>query len=164
MHSCLRLSPCPLCPLPSLQQAFLTGTLQNYARKHKYPIDTVSFSFRVMDFLELGKVTNPEDGCYIRGLFIEGARWDDQAHMVGESKPKELFSELPIMWLEPMQFRVKPKDGFYDCPVYKTLTRAGTLSTTGHSTNFVMYVELPSNKAQSHWINRGVALFTGLAF
>lgn len=146
-------------------QAFLTGTLQNYARKHKYPIDTVSFGFRVMDFQAMSAFTNgPEDGCYIRGLFIEGARWDDGTHMVGESKPKELFSELPVMWLEPCQNRKKPESGFYDCPVYKTLTRAGTLSTTGHSTNFVMYVELTSDKPQGHWINRGVALFTGLAF
>merc|ERR1712228_924219 len=29
-------------------QAFLTGTLQNFARKHIKPIDTVSFSFHIM--------------------------------------------------------------------------------------------------------------------
>ena len=38
----------PMCA-PFLLQAFLTGTLQNYARKHSYAIDTVSFSFHILD-------------------------------------------------------------------------------------------------------------------
>ena len=60
-------------------QAFLTGTLQNFARKYTYPIDTVSFGFKVMDALDEGAVVSgPEDGCFIRGLFMEGARWDNQ--------------------------------------------------------------------------------------
>ena len=115
-------------------------------------------------FSQESVASGPEDGCYVRGLFMEGARWDNETHLLGESRPKELFTEFPIIWLRPEQKRVRPVDGFYDCPVYKTLTRAGTLSTTGHSTNFVMYMEVPSDREQGWWVNRGVGLFTSLAF
>ena len=68
------------------------------------------------------------------------------------------------VWLKPERHRKKPPTGIYDCPVYKTLTRAGTLSTTGHSTNFVMFLESPTEKDQGFWVNRGVGLFTSLAY
>lgn len=84
--------------------------------------------------------------------------------IVGESRPKELFTEMPVVWLKPEQQRSKVEGGVYECPVYKTLTRAGTLSTTGHSTNFIMMLELPTALPASHWIIRGVALLTALAF
>ena len=146
-------------------QAFLTGTLQNFARKMMFSIDTVSFSFRVMDSLsEKTTKVGPTDGCYIRGLFLEGGRWDHSTHVLEESKPKELYTEMPIIWLKPEQNRIQQEFGVYNCPVYKTLTRAGTLSTTGHNSNFVLFIDVPSDKPQSHWINRGVGLFTALAY
>lgn len=67
----------------------------------------------------------PQDGCYIRGLYMEGARWDNDNQLVNESKAKELFSEVPVIWLIPAVNRLQPTTGIYVCPVYKTLTRAG---------------------------------------
>ena len=71
---------------------------------------------------------------------------------------------MPIIRLIPAADRVQPSTGIYICPVYKTLTRAGTLSTTGHSTNFVMPIELPSDKTPEHWIKRAVALICALDY
>jgi len=97
-------------------------------------------------------------------LFIEGARWDSTTHTLNHSKPKELYTELPLIWLVPVADRKQPEKGIYNCPVYKVLSRAGTLSTTGHSTNFVMYIELPSQDPESAWIRAGVAGFLALRY
>ncbi|GFS18450.1 dynein heavy chain 1, axonemal [Elysia marginata] len=142
-------------------QAFLTGTLQNHARKIKVSIDTITFDFKVKS-KEINKA--PKHGCYVDGMFLEGARWDSHHKVLHESKAKELFTSMPTIWLLPVPDRVPPDTGVYHCPVYKTLTRAGTLSTTGHSTNFVFTVEIPSDKPQRHWIKRGVALMCALNF
>eukprot|EP00698_Gefionella_okellyi_P007650 TRINITY_DN186_c0_g3_i1.p1 TRINITY_DN186_c0_g3~~TRINITY_DN186_c0_g3_i1.p1 ORF type:complete len:2618 (+),score=811.11 TRINITY_DN186_c0_g3_i1:164-8017(+) len=145
-------------------QAFLTGTLQNFARRQKVSIDRVSFEFDLLDSTEDAITSHPDRGCYIRGLYLEGARWDPIRHALAESRPKELFTEMPVIHVKPVIDRIKPKTGIYDCPCYKILTRAGTLSTTGHSTNYVITMELPSQQAQRHWIKAGVALFCALNY
>src|SRR4051812_17139718 len=86
----------------------------------------------------------PKDGVYIRGLFLEGARWDENQECLVDSRPKELFTQFPVVWLKPEEDRKSNETNTYRCPVYKTLTRRGTLSTTGHSTNFVINIDIPS--------------------
>ncbi|CAJ1398655.1 unnamed protein product [Effrenium voratum] len=145
-------------------QAFFTGAMQNYARKHGEEIDLLSFSQKVMDNVVNPKkelTMAPEDGVYIYGLYMEGARWDCTTHLVQESEPKVLFTELPTLWFLPVKDRV-PDVKDYRCPTYKVLSRKGTLLTTGHSTNFVLYLELPTDQAVSKWIKAGVASFLAL--
>jgi len=145
-------------------QAFLTGTLQNFARKHVVSIDSLSFDFEVLRISHENITEKPEDGCYIYGLFLEGARWDAETHKLAESRPKELYTHMAPIWLKPVADRKVPESGMYVCPCYKTLQRAGTLSTTGHSTNFVLSIEVPSDKSQQHWIKRAVALICALDY
>jgi len=160
-------------------QAFLTGVQQNYARKKQFPIDTISFDFFVMDLPWEDYMKKPEDGAYIRGLFIEGARWDPTMKSINDSIPKQLFSAMPVIHLSPVKDRTLPKTGIYQMPVYKILSRRGVLSTTGHSTNFICWIEIPSNRTsfkppayinqegkadQEDWIKAGVACFGSLKY
>uniref|UniRef100_A0A674D5A9 Dynein axonemal heavy chain 1 n=1 Tax=Salmo trutta TaxID=8032 RepID=A0A674D5A9_SALTR len=145
-------------------QAFLTGTLQNFARRSVVSIDTIGFDFRVMRESASALKERPEMGCYIHGLFLEGARWDAKVGRLTESRPKELYTEMAVIWMVPEPNRKPPTSGVYICPIYKTLTRAGTLSTTGHSTNYVIAVELPTHTTQRYWIKQGVALICALDY
>ena len=74
---------------------------------------------------------------------MEGARWDEKKEAIEESHPKVLFSDMKHIWILPGKRDDIDYGHSFKCPVYKTQKRAGTLSTTGHSTNFVLYIYLP---------------------
>lgn len=57
-------------------QGFMTGALQTYARKTKIPIDTLTFRTQVLAVSEKEVEKGPENGVYVYGLYLQGARWD----------------------------------------------------------------------------------------
>jgi dynein heavy chain len=73
-----------------------------------------------------------------------------------------LFANAPLLWLKPCRNDQMTAYPHYQCPVYKTSERKGTLSTTGHSTNFVMWLRMPSDQPEDLWIQRGVAMLLQL--
>merc|ERR1712146_730858 len=115
----------------------------------------ISLAFAIRDDIAVEDCkkypTKPENGVLGYGMFLEGARWCFEEHTIKYSRPKELYTSLPMINFIPVADRVLP-DGVYNCPLYKVLSRKGTLLTTGHSTNFVMNLELPSSHHQDHWI------------
>lgn len=104
----------------------------------------------------------PKDGVYTYGLYLEGTRWDREKKQLGESAPKVLFDYLPVLLLDPVKEDDLVLPPSFGCPVYKTSERKGVLATTGHSSNYVMQVDLPTDLPVNHWVNRGAALLCSL--
>lgn len=98
------------------------------------------------------------EGCYVSGLFLEAARWNSTAGCLAAAKPGEMFSRLPVLHLKPCAHYTPPATG-YRCPLYRTVQRAGALSTTGSSTNFVGHLSLPIAQGTTpvEWTLQGTA-------
>nr|XP_019939373.1 PREDICTED: dynein heavy chain 6, axonemal [Paralichthys olivaceus] len=162
-------------------QGFLTGILQNHARYYKLPIDELSFRFNMVPVyrdeaavcealktlpsnaqLDMDKeLPEPENGVLVHGMYMDSSRWDDDNMVIEDALPRVMNAMLPVVHFEPQQ-NYEPDPNLYQAPLYKTSARAGTLSTTGHSTNFVVTVMLPSKQPSDYWISKASALLCQL--
>ena len=133
--------------------------MQNHARRNGIAIDELAFDFHVLPEITEDCKEGPESGCYITGLFLEGAYWDVKEAVLMDARPKQLVTPMPVIWLRPERTADIPNDViFCSVPVYKTAVRRGTLTTTGHSSNYVITINLPSLEQETYWILRGIAL------
>lgn len=139
----------------------MTASLQTFARKHMAAIDGLSFEYEILKMKPEEITTGPEDGVYLYGLYLEGARFDQATQLMTESEPGKMYDLLPAIHFKPA-IDHKQAPNTYLCPVYKTAVRKGVLSTTGMSTNYVVPVELPSDMVEQKWILAGVAALCNL--
>mmetsp|Transcript_22123 Transcript_22123/g.10511 ORF Transcript_22123/g.10511 Transcript_22123/m.10511 type:complete len:95 (-) Transcript_22123:40-324(-) len=87
---------------------------------------------------------------------MEASRWDVDTNQLEESYPRESYALAPIIYFQPTENYQSDLEE-YSMPVYKTSLRAGVLSTTGHSTNFVHAIDLPTSRKPSFWVLQGAA-------
>ena len=141
----------------------MTASLQTFARRHMEAIDGLNFEYEILKQHAEEITEGPEDGVYLYGLYLEGARFDYEIGEITDSKPGRMYELLPAIHFKPATGH-KQAPGTYACPVYKTAVRKGVLSTTGMSTNFVVAVELPisSSDTEQKWILAGVAALCNL--
>ena len=104
---------------------FLTGTLQNHARKYNLPIDQLSFHFNVLPHYRNqeevsearakidpdqtlpmdSEIESPYDGVLVHGLFLDAARWNDDKMMLGDARDGEMnpvSKKSPMLIFIPM--------------------------------------------------------------
>ncbi|KAL9872582.1 dynein axonemal heavy chain 12-like [Glossina fuscipes fuscipes] len=101
-----------------------------------------------------------ENGVNCHGIFVEAARWNREEGGLCDAEIGELYSRLPAIRFIPC-LKMEPGER-YEAPLYKTQARSGVLSTTGHSTNFILAILLPSSLPPDFWILRGTALVSGI--
>ena len=154
-------------------QGFLTAVLQTYSRKNKTAIDKLKFEFKVVDPEKDSTEEPPEaGGVFIDGLYLEGARWDRKRRSLADQQEGVMYDDMLPIAFSPVEIREltgkETKKALkaavvYHCPLYKTTVRAGELSTTGQSTNYVLSISLPTTDfAPSTWVLRGTALICQL--
>ena len=141
-------------------QGFMTAVKQTYSREFKVAVDILRVGCEITSQDHHDVSEPPQIGAFIFGLFMEGARFERSTLQIAESHPRLLIDSMPCIWLKPVIAEEYKPTSVYDCPLYKTSLRAGTLSTTGHSTNFVIALPVPieAQMSQDHYIRRGVAL------
>ena len=139
-------------------QGFLTALLQNYSRKYQIAIDALNFGFQFQTFYKIEDVDQSSgDGVYFYGFYMESGEINPDTLLLEDAAPGQKFSPVPMILFSPENDHKVDENDFL-CPLFKTSERAGTLSTTGHSTNFVIMVEVPSKKTPKHWVLRGTAM------
>jgi len=105
--------------------AFITAVMQTTARKRGWALDNV-VTFTDPTNLDWEEAeAQPEDGAYIHGMFIEGARWDREAGEIRESFLRDLTPQMPIVHLMAIEASSVNTSGFHDTPCYYVSQRGG---------------------------------------
>jgi len=152
---------------------FVTASMQVTARANALSLDMMRVHSEITDVMDTAAVeSQPDEGVYVHGLFMENARWDPEAPGVPDelerglgitevspgsivdSKPKELYPVMPMIHLSSRTVdKAVPQDllcdGRFICPFYSTTVRGPT---------FVFAGPLRSNVHPNKWILAGAAL------
>jgi dynein heavy chain len=138
-------------------QAFLTAIKQTTARAESLPLDTMDLLTDVTGWRDPMMIEeDAEQGCYVHGFFLEGARWNSEEKCLADSFLKELHPTLPVMAVysqaQPsFKERVAKEGGYYECPAFVTSARGGTYV-------FTATMKMTEDENPAKWVLAGVAL------
>ena len=143
-------------------QSFVTSVKLSYSRDNKIALDSLCIGCEITSNESNTITVPPSSGVFVYGLYMEGGRFDRSLMCLQESLPRQIQDPMPCVWLKPVIASEYNPVSVYDCPLYRTSARAGTLSTAGHSTNFVLSIHVPckgeGEEGQAHWVRRGCAM------
>eukprot|EP00048_Salpingoeca_helianthica_P012902 m.192947 g.192947 ORF g.192947 m.192947 type:complete len:4011 (+) comp15437_c5_seq118:82-12114(+) len=137
-----------------IPESYLTALVQTTCRKHGWPLDRSTLYSAVTQYTEPAAIEErPASGCYVTGLYLEGASWDIKRNALAPPLPKQLQQELPILQIIPVETAKLKLHGTYRTPVYTTSARRNAMGI-----GLVFEADLASHEHPSHWTLMGVCL------
>ncbi|KAB1255183.1 Dynein heavy chain 10; axonemal [Camelus dromedarius] len=161
-----------------IPESYLTALVQATCRKNSWPLDRSTLFTQVTKFQDADEVNeragqeeravlqqdyrcfrvNPALflvplGCFVSGLYLEGADWDIERGCLIKSKPKVLVVDLPILKIIPIEAHRLKLQNTFRTPVYTTSTRRNAMGV-----GLVFEADLFTTKHISHWVLQGVCL------
>lgn len=87
-----------------IPESYLTALVQAACRKNGWPLDRSTLYTSVTKYKTPDQVTEHiHTGCFIRGLYLEGASWNLDFSHLDRPKPKQLVEQLPILKVIPIE-------------------------------------------------------------
>merc|ERR1719160_2091365 len=95
------------------------------------------------------------EGAFVSGMYLEGARWDMNANSLEDSKPKEMFTRMPVVNCKAGPVSDKEDKNSYICPTYCVPTRRPY---------YVFPAQLRTRTTAAKWVLAGVALILDIGY
>ncbi|XP_066546047.1 dynein axonemal heavy chain 10 [Amia ocellicauda] len=137
-----------------IPESYLTALVQATCRKNGWPLDRSTLYTEVTRYRSEEEVTErPGQGCFVSGLYLEGADWDTERGCLVRSRPKVLVVQLPILKVIPIEAHRLKLQNTLRTPVYTTSLRRNAMGV-----GLMFESDLFTTKHMSHWVLQGVCL------
>ncbi|XP_052023863.1 dynein axonemal heavy chain 10 [Apodemus sylvaticus] len=137
-----------------IPESYLTALVQATCRRNGWPLDRSTLFTQVTKFQDADEVNERAgQGCFVSGLYLEGADWDIERGCLVKSKPKVLVVDLPILKIIPIEGHRLKLQNTFRTPVYTTSMRRNAMGV-----GLVFEADLFTAKHISHWVLQGVCL------
>mmetsp|Transcript_27920 Transcript_27920/g.37822 ORF Transcript_27920/g.37822 Transcript_27920/m.37822 type:complete len:374 (+) Transcript_27920:5068-6189(+) len=101
--------------------SYLTALVQTTCRAKNWALDkSIMYTNVTKERNPAAIKKKPEHGCYVTGLFIEGAKWNMEKDCLDYQNPKELVMDMPLLQVIPVEANRVKLRGTLKTPVYVT--------------------------------------------
>ncbi|ELU10552.1 hypothetical protein CAPTEDRAFT_221643 [Capitella teleta] len=137
-----------------IPESYLTALVQATCRKNGWPLDKSTLYTTVTHYQTAEDVTErAHQGCFVTGLYLEGAGWENKKGHLIRQRPKQLIQELPVLKIIPIEAHRLKLQNTIRTPVYVTSQRRNAMGV-----GLVFEADLATTEHISHWTLQGVCL------